>query len=276
MNWGKMEKFKFKKHYGQNFISDKNLLKAIVLDSGLTNQDNVLEIGPGKGALSREIVEVAKKLVCIEIDTSLKPFLDEVLKSKNNVKVIYNDVMKIDTSIIESEFDGKYKIIANLPYYITTPIIFKFLENSNNIQSITIMVQKEVAERICSNNIDPNYGVLSIMCNHYANCEIKRIVKRNMFYPVPSVDSALVNLHIKENIDKNFSKKMLKLVQISFSMRRKTLVNNLIQGLKISREKAEKLVQIIDKKPTVRAEELTVADFERFTEILIKDKDIVF
>lgn len=276
MNWGKMEKFKFKKHYGQNFISDKNLLKAIVLDSGLTNQDNVLEIGPGKGALSREIVEVAKKLVCIEIDTSLKPFLDEVLKSKNNVKVIYNDVMKIDTSIIESEFDGKYKIIANLPYYITTPIIFKFLENSNNIQSITIMVQKEVAERICSNNIDPNYGVLSIMCNHYANCEIKRIVKRNMFYPVPSVDSALVNLHIKENIDKNFSKKMLKLVQISFSMRRKTLVNNLIQGLKISREKAEKLVQIIDKKPTARAEELTVADFERFTEILIKDKDIVF
>lgn len=138
------------------------------------------------------------------------------------------------------------------------------------------MVQKEVAERICSNNIDPNYGVLSIMCNHYANCEIKRIVKRNMFYPVPSVDSALVNLHIKENIDKNFSKKMLKLVQISFSMRRKTLVNNLIQGLKISREKAEKLVQIIDKKPTARAEELTVADFERFTEILIKDKDIVF
>ena len=228
-----MKEFETKKKFGQNFISDKNLLSAICDDADVCSEDEVLEIGAGLGTLTHEIAKTAKKVVSFEIDKDLEPIL---LKNKpDNVEFIFKDIVKTSLEEIESKFSGEYKIIANLPYYITSPIIFKFLGKSKRLKSLNIMVQKEVAERMVAKSSEKDYGVLSVSVNVCGDPKITRIVKRNMFSPAPNVDSAVVRIDIKNkhNIDLDdffdFTKKI-------FSMRRKTLYNNLMKAYCISKD----------------------------------------
>ena len=219
-----MEKINFKKKFGQNFISDKNLLSAIASDAQVSAEDEILEIGAGAGSLTQVLSQRAKKVVSYEIDKDLTDILQNL--NLPNVEFVFCDFMKCEMQEIEQKFDKKFKVVANLPYYITTPIIFKLLEESKKLESLTIMVQKEVAERICANPGGKDYGILSVMVNFYGKPKITRIINRNMFFPAPNVDSALVNIEIEPKFDVDriaFSK----FVKACFSMRRKTLLNNL-------------------------------------------------
>lgn len=254
------EDFKFNKNFGQNFISDKNLLNAIVHDSGISAESEVLEIGTGAGTLTEEISKVAKKVVSYEIDKKLTEFLSEKFENITNVEIIIADALKLPIAEIEKNFMANYHIIANLPYYITTPLIFKFLEETNRAKSITIMVQKEVAKKIVANANDENYGSLSVILSHYCNCKITRIVKKQMFTPKPKVDSAVIKLTRKEDViyNKNFSQ----FVSHIFSMKRKTLVNNL---LKMNYEK-EKILECLQKNnisEKSRSENLTLSQIRQ-------------
>lgn len=247
----------FKKKFGQNFITDTNLLKAIVSDGEINKEDEVLEIGAGAGSLTKQLSEKAKKVVAYEIDKDLQPTL-ESLKLKN-VKFIYKDALKEPIKEIEKKFSGTYKIVANLPYYITTPLIFKFLTETNKVGSLTIMVQKEVADRIVAKEGSKDYGVLSVMCQFYTLPKITRIVKRQMFYPIPNVDSAIVTMKKKEmpkDIDiyqfEHFVKKC-------FSMRRKTLLNNLNGYDNMSKE--DIINKLGEEMSNKRAEMLSLEDF---------------
>ena len=244
----------FKKKFGQNFISDKNLLSAICNDAEINGDTEVLEIGAGAGTLTEEISQNAKKVVSYEIDRDLQNHLLSL--NLSNVKFVFGDVMNYSTKEIENDFEGEYKIIANLPYYITTPIIFKFLNESTRLASLTIMVQKEVAERIVSKVGSKDYGVLSIMVSFFGEAQINRIVSRKMFYPQPNVDSAVVTITLQKdkykNIDKN---KFYKFIQMAFSMRRKTLRNNLAHG----GVNAEKMALLDDQILASRSETLSIS-----------------
>ncbi len=217
--------FNFKKKFGQNFLSDKNLLKAIVCDAQVEKGDVVLEIGAGAGALTCELAAATKKVIAFEIDTDLKERLESL--NLSNVDFIFQDFMKIDLSKFEKNLQS-YKVVANLPYYITTPIIFKLLEESSKLESLTIMVQKEVAERIVAESGGKDYGIMSVMIRFYGEAKICRIVKRQMFNPMPNVDSAVVTIAIDRNKFAGVNKaKFSKFIRTAFSMRRKTLLNNL-------------------------------------------------
>ncbi len=256
----------FKKKFGQNFISDKNLLNAIVADANVTKEDSVLEIGAGAGTLTSAISERAKEVVSFEIDPDLKEHLENL--NLQNVKFVFEDVMSVPLDKIENCFKGGYKMIANLPYYITTPIIFKFLNGSQKIESLTIMVQKEVAERIVAQSGSKDYGVLSVMIAFFGEAEITRIVKRNMFYPIPNVDSAIVN--IKINRDKFASidgEKFYSFIGGCFAMRRKTLKNNLIKLLGAD---SQNLSRIPENLLALRPEMLSLNDFVNLFEIIYK------
>ncbi len=244
--------FNFKKKFGQNFLTDKNLLHAIVQDAEISQDDVVLEIGAGAGALTKELSLAAKKVFAYEVDQELKETL--LALQLKNVDFIFADFMKADLKEYD-KFDG-IKVVANLPYYITTPIIFKLIDEAKNLKSITIMVQKEVAERIVAQKGGKDYGILSVMMAFYGDAKITRIVKRQMFTPAPNVDSAVVNIKIKQkyNIDRyRFSL----FVKSAFSMRRKTLLNNLS-----SLYPKEKLMATFDKEfLSKRAEMLSLEDF---------------
>ena len=232
----------FKKKFGQNFISDKNLINAICDDAEIKENDEVLEIGAGGGSLTCALNARGKKVVSYEIDQDLKSHLTNLNLKKT--QFVFGDVMDFSIEEIEKDFSDKYKMIANLPYYITTPIIFKFLNGSDRIESLTIMVQKEVAERIVAREGGKDYGVLSIMIDFYGNAMINRIVSRKMFCPQPNVDSAVVTIKIENKypqIDKN---KFYKFIQCVFAMRRKTLKNNLVQG-GYDKSKIEALGEVI-------------------------------
>ena len=217
----------FKKKFGQNFISDKNLLNAICDDANLQQDDEVLEIGAGAGALTEAINAKCGRVVSYEIDKDLQPHLTSLKLA--NTKFVFGDIMDFSIEEIERQFEGRYKMIANLPYYITTPIIFKFLNGSKRIESLTIMVQKEVAQRMVAKS-GKDYGVLSIMIDFYGDAQINRVVSRKMFYPQPNVDSAIVTVNIKDKHPDIDKKDFYKFIQTVFSMRRKTLKNNLTQG----------------------------------------------
>lgn len=247
----------FKKKFGQNFITDKNLLSAIVDDAEIDKSDEVLEIGAGAGTLTKEISNRAKKVISYEIDKDLESHLLGL--KLNNVNFIFKDIMKENLLEIENYFEDGYKLIANLPYYITTPIIFKFLKNSKKLKSLTIMVQKEVAERIVATKGEKDYGILTIMINFYGNAKITRNVNRKMFYPEPNVDSAVVRIDIDREKYKNIDDdKFYSFVQSCFSMRRKTLKNNLEHSNLKLKMKIDNLPQSI---LSLRAENLSFDDF---------------
>ncbi len=256
----------FKKKYGQNFISDLNLINAIVQDAKVTKLDDVLEIGAGGGSLTQILSQNAKKVISYEIDNDLKDHLLSL--NLNNTTFKFEDIMKVSIDEIEKDFINNYKVVANLPYYITTPLIFKFLTNSKKITSLTIMVQKEVAERIIAQCGDKDYGVLSIMIQFYGNAKITRLVSRKMFFPQPSVDSAVVNIDIKNNFSNIDSQKFYRFIQGCFSMRRKTLKNNLLHNFNINIHELEGLLgaNVLSN----RAENLSLENFIEIYNIFYK------
>ena len=254
------ENFKFNKNFGQNFITDKNLLNAIVKDSGISCDDEVLEIGTGAGTLTQAISETAKKVVSYEIDKKLTEVLAEKFENNAKVKVVIGDALKLPIGEIENNFSGDYFIIANLPYYITTPLIFKFLEQTSRAKVITIMVQKEVAEKIVAEPNNKNYGILSVMLSHYCECKITRIVKKQMFFPRPSVDSAIIKLTRKTGVV--FDPKFANFVSGCYAMKRKTLLNNLLK-MGYQKETIEKVFALQNLPMQIRAESLKVNDFRQ-------------
>lgn len=264
----KKHNFKFNKKFGQNFIFDKNLLKAIVGDADIDNNSNVLEIGCGSGTLTKEISAVAKKVVGYEIDNNLKDVLAESLSQCNNVEIVFKDILKTDIKEIESKFDGEYVIIANLPYYITTPIIFKFLEEATRLKKLVIMVQLEVAKRLCAKENTSDYGTITVMLNSLGNCEITRIVKRTMFTPQPNVDSAIVKFEFNNKYQIKNYKTFSKLVKSAFAMRRKTLNNNLKSSYNYSNEQITKLLSQLLLPDNVRGEALSVEQFVKLSNLI--------
>lgn len=265
-----MSEFKFKKQYGQNFISDTNLLKAIVMDAKISKQDEVLEIGVGFGSLTKCLCEASKKVVCFEIDESLDEKIRENLNEETNYEINYKDILKVSNDEILKKFEGRFKIVANLPYYITTPIIFKFLESELNIDSLTIMVQKEVGERICSGENKKDYGILSVIIQTFADVKITRIVNRNMFYPVPNVDSCVVNIKLnKQKFNIKDKSKYQNFIQNCFSMRRKTLFNNLKPYYN-----SNKILEALNKlslNNSIRSENLTIKNFVDLFDLLTEN-----
>lgn len=243
-----MKDFVFKKKFGQNFISDKNLLNAIVSDANIYADDEVLEIGPGAGSLTQVLSEKAKKVVAYEIDKDLQEHL--LGMNLKNVDFVFEDFMKASMEDVEKKFDSSYKVVANLPYYITTPIIFKLLEEGEKVSSLTIMVQKEVAERICADFGGKDYGILTVMTWLYGTPKITRIIGRQMFYPEPNVDSALLHIEIDREKFKDIDKKeFLKFIKACFSMRRKTILNNLSSVYDKNKLKAKFPEEVLRKRP---------------------------
>ena len=232
----------FKKKFGQNFISDRNLLQAIVSDSGIGKSDSVLEIGAGAGALTEVLDAAAGRVVSIEIDKDLESHLLGL--NLQNTQFIFGDVMQMPTEDIDNMFGGEFHIVANLPYYITTPLLFKFLTQSRYVKTVTVMVQKEVAQRIVAQKGQPDYGLLSVMIAFYGQAKITRIVSRKMFYPQPKVDSALVKITLDNDRFADIDKAdFYRFVQGCFSMRRKTLKNNLTHAFSCS---ASELADTLD------------------------------
>ena len=266
----KQNNFNFNKKFGQNFIYDKNLLNAIIEQSGINSEDEVLEIGPGAGTLTKVIAQKAKKVVSYEIDTNLKPILEEKLKDVTNAKIIFQDALKTDLNEIESNFTNEYTLIANLPYYITTPLIFKFLK-SERVKSMCIMVQKEVGQRLIATNKDKEYGAISVILDFYVDVKILRQVPRYMFTPVPNVDSCVVQINIKR--DKNNANAELyeKIIKSAFANRRKTLANNLSNDFNVTKQQVYDFLKQLSLPEQIRGDALTTMNFVQITNIFDKN-----
>ena len=254
--------FEFKKKFGQNFITDSNLLDAIVSDAEITANDEVLEIGVGSGTLTKALADRAKKVVGYEIDKSLFDVLSLSLKGYDNITINFKDFLKASTDEVNSQFSGNFKVVANLPYYITTNIIFSLIENNFNVSSLTLMVQKEVAERLCSKPGTKDYGTITAEIDSIGTAKINRIVNRDMFMPVPNVDSAVVTIKLDKN---KYDIKNLELhrtvIRAAFSMRRKTLTNCLKSGLALSQNQIEQMFNKFGFDKNIRGETLTTEQF---------------
>ena len=262
--------FKFNKQFGQNFIFDKNLLQAIVKDSQITTQDEVLEIGAGAGTLTNIIALNAKYVVSYEIDTSLKQILNENLKNVKNCKVIFADALKTPLTEIEKNFTNNYTIVANIPYYITTPLIFKFVGKTNKVKSMNIMVQKEVGERLIATAQNGDYGSISAILNFYADVKILRQVPRHIFTPIPKVDSCIVQINfIKDKFDCDATL-FEKVVKSGFSNKRKTLVNNISKDFNIKKDVLINLLKELNYDENIRADNLNTSDFVLISKKLCK------
>ena len=263
--------FEFKKKFGQNFLTDTNLLNSIVSDAGITNEDEVLEIGVGAGALTQSLCKIAKKVIGIEIDKSLKEIHDITLKDCDNVNIIFNDFMKMSSMEINNMFSGSFKVVANLPYYITTPIIFKLIEEDFNVSSLTLMVQKEVAERLVSKSGTKDYGAITAQINSIANVTITRQVNRKMFSPMPNVDSSIIRIDINRNkFDIDNYKLHKKLIECAFSMRRKTLSNCLKAYFNLNQKQIEELLLSCELDLQIRGEKLSEQDLVKLSNKLNK------
>ena len=247
-------KFEHKKSLGQNFLKDPNLLSALTNDADVLATDNVLEIGAGMGALTEQLSLKAKKVLSIETDERLKDFLQQKFDG-TNVEMLFNDFMQVNFSEIEKRLGSSYIVVANLPYYITTPILFRFFTEKNNAKKIAVMVQKEVAERICAKVGSKDYGILSVACQYFGTPKITRIVSRKNFDPVPNVDSAFVVIPLDAAKQNN---NYLNFIRQCFSMRRKTLVNNLKDLY--SKEEIISALKNENKSETARAEEFSNAE----------------
>lgn len=260
--------FTFSKKYGQNFITDEKLLSDIADDAALTHDDVVLEVGAGAGTLTRALAERAGKVIAFEIDRSLEPTLSHTLRDYDNVTVIYDDVTQYSEEELDALTGGRYKVVANLPYYITTPLLFMFLDRVNTPVSLTVMVQKEVAERICANEKKGDYGALSVSVAVRADAEITRIVPREKFTPAPNVDSAVVRIVLRGATGAKDDGTLYGLIKKAFAMKRKTLVNNLSAGYAISKSEAESWLTEVGIKPSARAEELSAAQFVILSDLI--------
>ncbi len=262
-----------KKKFGQNFLIDSHVLEGIVEAAGVTDEDLVLEIGPGIGSLTQYLAEAAGKVVAVEIDKTLLPVLADTLSEYDNVTVINQDILKVDLDEIVSENGGRpIKVVANLPYYITTPIIMKLFESRARIESITVMVQKEVADRMAAGPGGKDYGSLSLAVGYYAKAVTVMDVPPSSFIPQPNVGSAVVNLsrYAEPRVKVQDEKRLFEIVRTAFNQRRKTLSNSLSNNpaLGVSRQEvADALLKMgVDEK--ARGEILTLEQFAELSDIL--------
>lgn len=266
--------FAFQKKYGQNFLVDTHVLEKIVSSAGVTKDDCVLEIGPGIGTMTQYLADSAGKVVAVEIDSKLIPILNETLKDYDNVTVINQDILKVDINKLVEEYNGgrPIKVVANLPYYITTPIIMGLFESSVPIDSITVMVQKEVADRMQVGPGSKDYGALSLAVRFYAKPYIVANVPPNCFIPRPTVGSAVIRLtrHKEPPVDVKDSALMFRLIRASFNQRRKTLQNGLNNSPEISasREKIAEAIGSLGLSASVRGETLTLTQFAELANYL--------
>lgn len=267
-------RFNFQKKFGQNFLIDTHVLDKIIDASGVTEDDFVLEIGPGIGTMTQYLCERAREVVAVEIDKNLIPILSDTLKNYSNVTVINEDILKLDIcKLAEEKNQGKpIKVVANLPYYITTPIIMGLFESHVPIDSITIMVQKEVAERMQEKPGSKEYGALSLAVQYYAKPEIVANVPPNCFMPRPNVGSAVIRLtrHTEPKIVVKDEKFMFKLIRASFNQRRKTLQNGINNSaeLSISKDAVVEALRKMGLSESIRGEALTLAQFAELSDLL--------
>ena len=265
----KQNDFVFKKKFGQNFITDKNLLDAICNDAQIISTDEVLEIGTGAGTLTKALAEKCQNVVTLEIDNTLREFLAQQFNGISNIQSYFADFMKVDAHEVNGKFTKPFKVVANLPYYITTPIIFKLVEEKYNVKSLTIMVQKEVAERLVAKNGTKDYGSISVQLQAVADVEITRIVKRQMFNPQPNVDSAVVNICFNDNkYDIKNIKVLKRVIDVAFSMRRKTLSNCFKTKMNLTEDQITTLFNKLNIPLTIRGEALSVEQFVEFSNLL--------
>ena len=268
--------FAFQKKFGQNFLIDSNVVEKIVREAGVTEDDFVLEIGPGIGTMTQILCENAREVVAVEIDKNLIPILNDTLSGYDNVRVLNEDILKVDIkSLAREKNDNRpIKVVANLPYYITTPIIMGLFESGVPIDSITIMVQKEVADRMQVGPGTKDYGALSLAVQYYAKPQIILTVPASCFMPRPNVDSAVIKLtrHEKAPVDVEDEKLMFAIIRASFNQRRKTLANGLNNSSEIHLPK-EVIAQAIEElcgNPSIRGEALTLEQFATLSNIIYK------
>lgn len=266
--------FVFQKKFGQNFLIDTHVLDKIIRAAEIGKDDCVLEIGPGIGTMTQYLACAAKKVIAVEIDRALIPILQDTLDGYDNVKIINEDVLKVDIGkLAEEENEGKpLKVVANLPYYITTPIIMGLFENHVPLQSITVMVQKEVADRMQTGPGSKDYGALSLAVQYYAKPYIVANVPPNCFMPRPKVGSAVIRLerYKQPPVKAENEKLMFRIIRASFNQRRKTLANGLKNSaeLDFTKEEVEEAIAQLGKGASVRGEALTLEDFANLSNIL--------
>lgn len=261
--------FHFKKQFGQNFISDGNLLRSIVEASGITSDTTVVEIGCGAGTLTRALAETAKKVYAFDIDRDLQPVLAETLAGLDNVEVIFRDFNKLNLKEFEQEIE-EYTVVANLPYYITTPLVTKLLEESDKVQGLSIMVQEEVAERFCAKEDTPEYGSITAAIALKGNAKIVKRVSRNLFYPRPNVDSAVVKIEFERGrIEVKDERAYRQTVKCAFLNRRKTLENNLVNYFSLTRETAKAILAEAGVEEKARGETLSPARLAKLSDVLL-------
>ncbi|KDR94250.1 dimethyladenosine transferase [Peptoclostridium litorale DSM 5388] len=262
--------FKFSKSLGQNFLIDSNVVDNIVEGANIGPEDFVIEVGPGIGTLTREIAKRAKKVIAVEIDKSLIPILENTLSDLENVELINEDILKMDVKkVIDEKLEGKrVKLIANLPYYITTPIVMRFIEEEIPVSSIVVMIQKEVADRMNAVPSTKDYGSLSVAVQYYCETEIVTNVPKTVFIPQPKVDSTVIRLDVLENpkikvVDK---KLFFKVVKGAFSKRRKTILNCLgSYDMGVSKEDIKRILESAGIDPVRRGETLSIDEFARLS-----------
>ena len=262
--------FHFKKQFGQNFISDTNLLKSIVEASGITKETTVVEIGCGAGTLTRALAEAAKKVYAFDIDRDLQPVLAETLAGLENVEVIFRDFNKLNLKEFEEEIE-EYTVVANLPYYITTPLVTKLLEESEKVQGLSIMVQEEVADRFCAKENTPEYGSITAAIALKGNAKVVKRVSRNLFYPRPNVDSAVVKIEFERGrVAVKDERAYRQTVKCAFLNRRKTLENNLINSFNLSRDEAKQILAEAGVDEKARGETLSPQRLANLADVLLE------
>lgn len=270
------EGFSFKKSLGQNFIIDGSVCPAMA-DAACDSDTGVIEIGPGAGVLTAELAKKAKKVIAIELDERLKPILKKTVGGFENVKVIFSDVMKTDLhSLIKEEFSdcGRVNVCANLPYYITSPIIMMLLESHLAIDSITAMVQKEAAERLCAEVGSRESGAVTVAVDYYSEGEILFTVLRDSFMPPPNVDSAVIQLKVRKEppVKIKDEKTFFALVKACFAQRRKTLLNTVSSTMKIDKNALRGYLEQIGCEATVRGEQLTMQQLGALSDLIFTDR----
>ncbi len=259
---------KAQKKLGQNFLINENVIHEIIKNAEITKDDVVIEIGPGLGSLTKELILNAKEVIAIELDKNMVDILNTRFKIFNNIKIIQADILKIDLKEFISNYK-KVKIVANLPYYITTPIIMKLLESRINIDSITVMVQKEVGERICATHEDKAYGAITVSILYYSNPKMVINVPKTDFIPIPEVDSCVIKLDIleKPRVKVNDEKIFFKTIKTAFSQRRKTINNSLI-GMGKSKEEIKDILLSLSIDEKLRAENLSIEQYALISNML--------
>lgn len=266
--------FSFQKRFGQNFLIDTHILERIIQEAEINGNDMVLEIGPGIGTMTQYLCENAREVIAVEIDKALIPILSDTLREYKNVTVINEDILKVDINKLVQERNGgkPIKVVANLPYYITTPIIMGLFEKKVNVESITVMVQKEVAQRMQAGPGTKDYGALSLAVQYYAEPEIVSNVPPNCFMPRPNVSSAVIRLklHDKPVISVKSEEMLFQIIRASFAQRRKTLLNSINNSgeLNFTKEQVASALNQMGLPETIRGEALTLEQFAKLSDIL--------